>query len=313
MTQEPNIHVSFVLPTYNKAPFLDRFLANMRDILHLDDELLVIDGGSTDQTAEIVQKHGDIVTYYVSEKDRNPTHALNKGILKARGRIIMNLTDDDYLYPEGVRTAIKTMDEHPEIDVLLCGGEIVRTDAKTDEESVLQYQYLPAGKRIDPVTILHYLPIAFMLINRKVLPLSGIFDSTIQANDTYFTSQLLRCGATLRYLHVKMFRIYHHPHSQSIVNLKPTRRDIIAVLARHGRWAEVFRIPCSQAGNAFQLNFSEAVTFKDKVVIAYLKTCLALITLPLWSVGFLWRVATYLKTRLRVRAGEPHWDGSIRG
>jgi glycosyltransferase involved in cell wall biosynthesis len=312
MNQDENIHVSFVIPTFNKAPFLDRFLANVREFKQPDDELIIIDGGSTDQTPAVIKRHNDIVTVFVSEKDRGPTHALNKGFLKARGRIIMNLTDDDYLYPDAVRRAIKTMDEHPELDALIVGGGIYRKDDATGKETLVYYQYLPEGKTLDPVTILHYLPCGFMLINRRILSLTGIFDASIQASDTYFTSQLLRSGVNFKYINVKMFKIYHHSHSQSIVNLATTRRDIIAVLARHGRWAEVFRIPCSEAGNAFHLNFSEAVTFKDKIVIAYLKLCLAFISLPLWSLGFWWRLATYLKAKSRARGDEPRWDGSLR-
>lgn len=312
MSNDGNIHVSFVMPTFNKAPFLDRFLTNFRLIIRPDDELIIMDGGSTDETREVVKKHSDIVTVFVSEKDRNPTHALNKGILLARGHIIMNITDDDYLYPDGVRTAIQKMDDHPEIDVLLCGGELAKVDPATGKDIITNYQSLPPGKHIDVVTILHHLPIAFMLIRSRILPLTGIFDASIMANDTYFTSQLMNCGATVRYLHVKMFRTYHHPHSQSIVNLNPARRDIIATLARNGRWAEVFRMPCKQAANAFHLNTAEAITMKDKIVILYLKTCLAFITLPLWALGFWWRLATYLIARARMKQGEPQWDGSLR-
>ncbi|HYA87345.1 MAG TPA: glycosyltransferase [Nitrospirota bacterium] len=312
MNDIQNIHVSFILSTFNKAPFLDRVLNNIREFKRPDDELILMDGGSTDDTAAIVRKHKDIITLFESEKDRSAAHAYNKAMLKASGRIIINLNDDDYFYPSGIRQAIATMDEHPDIDVLICGGELVKIDEKTGREIVFQYQYLPPGKRIDPVTNLFHLPIAFLLLNRKIIPLAGIYDTTIQAADGYYTSQLLRCGANYKYLNVKMFKLYHYSHSSSLVHGRATRRDIIAVLARHGRWAEILRMPCGEAGNAFHLNVDKDGTVKDKMVAAYLKACLAIITFPLWSLGFWWRLATYLKSRSKASLTEPDWDGVLR-
>src|SRR5512136_2252669 len=113
-----DVHVSFVLCTYNRAQYLDKILDNVRDFIQCDDELIIMDGGSTDVTADVISKHSDIITVFESERDRGPAHAYNKAMLRSRGRLIMNINDDDYFYPEGVRKAIDTMDLNPDIDVL---------------------------------------------------------------------------------------------------------------------------------------------------------------------------------------------------
>src|SRR5712692_3457942 len=105
MHNKQDVRVSYILTTRNRAPFLDKALANVREYITPEDELIVIDGASTDDTAEVIEKHGDIVSVFQSEPDYGEAHGFNKGILLSRGQIIKILSDDDYLYPDAVRFA----------------------------------------------------------------------------------------------------------------------------------------------------------------------------------------------------------------
>ncbi len=73
--------VSYLISTKNRAEYLDRTLQNVREFITPQDELIIMDGGSTDNTAEVVQKHGDIVTLFRSEPDSGEAHGYNKAIL----------------------------------------------------------------------------------------------------------------------------------------------------------------------------------------------------------------------------------------
>ncbi len=114
--------ISFVLLTKNKGKNLDETLARSRNLITPKDELIVVDGGSKDETAEVIKKYGDLVSVFVTEPDLHAMHAHNKAILLSSGKYIKLLTDNDIFHAEGIEAAVKVMESNPEIDLLLCGG-----------------------------------------------------------------------------------------------------------------------------------------------------------------------------------------------
>ena len=85
-------------------------------------ELIVIDGKSTDGTAEILKKYKKHFSYYVSEKDKGQTHAINKGISKVTGEYITWINADDMLFPG----ALYKLSEHISFNKcdLMIGGVV---------------------------------------------------------------------------------------------------------------------------------------------------------------------------------------------
>ena len=216
VNRAPRVRVSFVLSTHNRAEHLDRALQNVREFIGPDDELIIVDGGSTDRTAEVVQRHADIVTHFVSEPDTGEAHGFNRGLLRARGRIIKLLGDDDYLYPDGMRRAIATLEEHPGIDALMCGGEACEFDPVSGRTRLMEYRFLPPGMHLrDDVThVLRYTQCGLgLVLSRRVLERVGLLDTSFRAVDTDYMARLIRSGVDFRYYNVKLFRHITHPHS----------------------------------------------------------------------------------------------------
>ena len=207
--------VSFILTTKNRAERLDSVLTLAREYVKPEDELIVVDGLSTDHTIEVINQHSDMVDVFVSEPDVNTAHALNKGILLSRGKYIRQICDDDVLYPEGLEQAIQVMEKHPEVDLLVCGG------TKRKGEHIWTVWLPPGtnyGKSVEDVFRYKAAGVGF-IIRRSALPLIGLHPLGT-AGDNEFVLQSISRGANVKFCRINL---YHHPihdHSAIVVSAR---------------------------------------------------------------------------------------------
>jgi glycosyltransferase involved in cell wall biosynthesis len=91
--------VSIVIPSYNQGEYIEETIRSIVMQRYPNFEIIVIDGGSTDSTLEVIRRCEPWLTHWVSEKDSGQANAINKGLAVARGEIVTWLNSDDLLLP----------------------------------------------------------------------------------------------------------------------------------------------------------------------------------------------------------------------
>jgi len=102
--------LTIITPSYNQAAFIERTIRSVLDQGYEHLEYIVVDGGSTDGSVDIIRRYEDSLAWWVSEPDDGQTHALNKGLARAGGDVIAYINSDDYYLPGAFETAIAALD-----------------------------------------------------------------------------------------------------------------------------------------------------------------------------------------------------------
>jgi glycosyltransferase involved in cell wall biosynthesis len=110
------LRVSVIIPLYNKAPYIDRALDSAVAQTFRDFEVIVVDDGSTDEGARLVEEYGDGRVRLLRQSNAGPGAARNRGIAEARGEFLAFLDADDEWTPDFLSECIRLLDEH--------GGEV---------------------------------------------------------------------------------------------------------------------------------------------------------------------------------------------
>jgi glycosyltransferase involved in cell wall biosynthesis len=103
--------ISIVTPSFNQGQFLEETIRSVLLQNYPNLEYIVIDGGSSDGSLEILEKYAPWLTYWVSEPDSGQSEAINKGIDRCSGEIFNWLCSDDFLDPDALFTVAKTLGE----------------------------------------------------------------------------------------------------------------------------------------------------------------------------------------------------------
>lgn len=124
---------SIIMPVLNRADTIEKAIQSVIAQHYPHVELIILDGGSTDNTLVVLKKYAQHITYWHSEPDGSAAAATNIGIQKARGDFIGLLMADDWYEPDIFAKIAAAYSVHPEVDMITCGGRIVKRIDGSDE------------------------------------------------------------------------------------------------------------------------------------------------------------------------------------
>ena len=136
--------VSIVTPSFNQAPYLEQTIESILAQDYPNIEYILMDGGSTDKSVEIIKKYQDRISYWVSEPDQGQSDAINKGFSRSTGEILNWVNSDDLLEPSAVSIAVYYLLKYPESGMVF--GDRVYIDGKNN---ILRAETLPAYRLSD--------------------------------------------------------------------------------------------------------------------------------------------------------------------
>jgi glycosyltransferase involved in cell wall biosynthesis len=187
---------SIITPSFNQGRFLQRAIDSVlsQDVPGWTIEYIVVDGGSRDQTCEVLGRYADRLRW-ISEPDRGQADAVNKGLRATRGELIGWLNSDDVYAPGALRTVGEFLDQHPEVDLVY--GEAEYLDA--DDRVLGRYP----TERFDAARLQHtcYLCQPAVFFRRRLVDRLGLLDERLHYTLDYeYWLRAAHAGA--RFAHV---------------------------------------------------------------------------------------------------------------
>jgi glycosyltransferase involved in cell wall biosynthesis len=122
--------VSIVTPSFDQGAFLEETMLSVLEQDYPNLEYVVVDGGSTDGSVDVIRRHADRLAWWTSEPDRGQADALNRGFARTRGDYVGWLCSDDTLLPGAVSRLVAALEADP--DLVIAYGDAVYTDAGSE-------------------------------------------------------------------------------------------------------------------------------------------------------------------------------------
>ncbi|REJ82297.1 MAG: glycosyltransferase [Bacteroidetes bacterium] len=127
-----NPKISIITPSFNQGEFIEETILSVLEQDYPNLEFIIIDGGSTDNTLDVIEKYKSKIDHFVSEHDKGQSEAINKGLKKCNGEIITWICSDDLLLPGALRNAAQIFYDNPDAG-MIHGKSILFGKGKKDD------------------------------------------------------------------------------------------------------------------------------------------------------------------------------------
>lgn len=186
--------ISIITPSYNQGKYIERTIQSVLTQKVEGLEYLVIDGGSTDQTVGILQRHHDRFCW-VSEPDRGHADAINKGVARSSAPIVGWLNSDDIYYPGALASVLEFFEAHPDVDVVYGDANHI------DEQDAVIEKYPTEPWNWERLVENCFISQPAAFLRRRVFDRCGLMDLALrQSMDYEYWIRLGKQGVRFGYL-----------------------------------------------------------------------------------------------------------------
>jgi glycosyltransferase involved in cell wall biosynthesis len=221
LTNQTLPKISIVTPSYNQGDYLEETIRSVLLQGYPNLDYIIIDGGSTDQSVEIIKKYEPWLSYWVSEKDEGQSNAINKGFQKAMGDIIAWLNSDDYYFPDVFNQVSQVIDSQKNQFVVVGEAYLYQEDKK-EQGSFHRLSPVFSGYNL----LFHYysgknkLPIVMppqpaVFWHREVFEKIGLLDESLNLAMDYDYWLKMSLANPFKFKSIRSPFAYYRIHSES--------------------------------------------------------------------------------------------------
>jgi glycosyltransferase involved in cell wall biosynthesis len=238
--------VSIITPSYNQALFLEHTIRSVLLQDYPNIEYIIVDGGSTDGSVEIIKSYQEYLAWWISEPDQGQAQAINKGFSRARGDIIAWLNSDDLYLPGAISAVVEVFQDQKEVCMVF--GDALSIDEDGNPFNEQRFRHL----RLEDLMTFNIICQPAVFICHSCLERAGKLDESyhylldhqlwlriVSLGPAVYTPQLLACAryhpsakniAQAAGFGQDAYRIleWMHTQPQLLENLNKNRRKILA-------------------------------------------------------------------------------------
>ena len=229
--------ISIITPSLNQGKYLEKTICSVLAQNYPCLEYIIVDGGSTDDSIDIIKRYEANITYWISEPDNGQSHALNKGFQRSSGDWITWLNADDYYLPNALMFLNECVQNNPQVDWIIGNTIVVDEHGKFNERLVPNCQHnaewytYVATRRFDTL-----LPQPSSFFSKNAWKTVGLFDESLcYAMDFDYWGRLAISGYRPYIIAQDLVCFRVHTDSKTSKGPLPFRREEVQVV---NKWLE---------------------------------------------------------------------------
>ncbi len=230
--------ISIVTPTFNQGQYIEETIQSVLSQNYPKLEYIIMDGGSTDNTVEIIKKYEKHLTYWESKPDNGQANAINKGLKHCTGEIFNWLNSDDYLAPNALYTIAQAFDDSKADSV---AGQTIYFDEKEFQKPE-QLANLKAKKLIRWDKGVLFIQPGLWMKRDLIVRCGGIDEQFHYAFDWDLVIRYLHCSHKVKYINQPLVNFRLHNESKTVSSLDKFHKEEEQILEKIGHLPQFNRL-----------------------------------------------------------------------
>lgn len=220
--------ISIVTPSFNQGAFIEEAILSVLRQEYPNLEYIIMDGGSTDHTVEVIKKYADRISFWASEKDRGQSHAINKGIARCSGDIFNWINSDDMLMPGALWKVAAAWMRKP--GCMVSGAGEAFNEGGTVHFGKAQNQTLKNFVRFWEAADFGWGQIPTFVPLKELTAIGGVREDLHFCMDYYMMVKLLMRGVEVIYVEDTLGAFRLHGESKTVGSKEDFRLELVPAL-----------------------------------------------------------------------------------